>query len=176
MPRQSGTCTDIPRHRIGSSANFLTTMLTGNGVPNDVISNFNSLSIILLGPCLNVSSLHSIFSAKTIADTRNCSTACTLPSARRASTTVPLPVSLLGSSSVLWPASDTAFFATKHTRPTLAACTVALIPLALTMVSSRPSRSGGLRFHLPSVVSPSCLSTCLVSQSGPLMLAYKNQC
>lgn len=38
---------------IGSSANFLTTMLTGNGVPNDVISNFNSLSIILLGPCLN---------------------------------------------------------------------------------------------------------------------------
>jgi hypothetical protein len=33
-------------------------MLTGNGVPNDVISNFNSLSIILLGPLLNVSRLH----------------------------------------------------------------------------------------------------------------------
>lgn len=30
-------------------------MLTGNGVPNDVIGNFNSLSIILLGPLLNVS-------------------------------------------------------------------------------------------------------------------------
>lgn len=32
-------------------------MLTGNGVPNDVIGNFNSLSIILLGPLLNVSYL-----------------------------------------------------------------------------------------------------------------------
>lgn len=38
---------------IGSSANFLGTMLRGNGVPNDVIGNFNSLSIILLGPILN---------------------------------------------------------------------------------------------------------------------------
>ncbi|KAL6790349.1 hypothetical protein GGI42DRAFT_336903 [Trichoderma sp. SZMC 28013] len=38
---------------IGSSANFLGTMLTGNGVPNDVIGNFNSLSIIVLGPILN---------------------------------------------------------------------------------------------------------------------------
>ncbi|KAF2165996.1 hypothetical protein M409DRAFT_66905 [Zasmidium cellare ATCC 36951] len=38
---------------IGSSANFLSTMLTSNGVPNDVISNFNSLSIICLGPILN---------------------------------------------------------------------------------------------------------------------------
>ncbi|KAL6817676.1 hypothetical protein V8C40DRAFT_253540 [Trichoderma camerunense] len=38
---------------IGSSANFLGTMLTGNGVPNDVIGNFNSLSIIVLGPVLN---------------------------------------------------------------------------------------------------------------------------
>lgn len=38
---------------IGSSANFLSTMLTSNGVPNDVISNFNSLSIIVLGPALN---------------------------------------------------------------------------------------------------------------------------
>lgn len=39
---------------IGSSANFLSNMLRGDGVPNDVISNFNSLSIILLGPILNV--------------------------------------------------------------------------------------------------------------------------
>ncbi|KAK6444200.1 peptide transporter PTR2 [Trichoderma asperellum] len=38
---------------IGSAANFLGTMLTGNGVPNDVIGNFNSLSIIVLGPILN---------------------------------------------------------------------------------------------------------------------------
>ncbi|OAQ75369.1 oligopeptide transporter [Purpureocillium lilacinum] len=38
---------------IGSSANFLSTMLIGNGVPNDVIGNFNSLSIIVLGPVLN---------------------------------------------------------------------------------------------------------------------------
>ena len=37
----------------------MTTMLTGNGVPNDVISNFNSLSIIALGPVLNVSILAS---------------------------------------------------------------------------------------------------------------------
>lgn len=40
---------------LGSSANYLGTMLTGNGVPNDVISNFNTLSIIVLGPILNVS-------------------------------------------------------------------------------------------------------------------------
>lgn len=40
---------------IGSAANFLSNMLKGNGVPNDVIGNFNSLSIILLGPILNVS-------------------------------------------------------------------------------------------------------------------------
>ncbi|KAH8649185.1 POT family-domain-containing protein [Xylariales sp. PMI_506] len=38
---------------IGSSANFLSTMLTTNGVPNDVIGNFNSLSIILFAPILN---------------------------------------------------------------------------------------------------------------------------
>ncbi|KAI1856857.1 uncharacterized protein JN550_013659 [Neoarthrinium moseri] len=38
---------------LGSSANYLGTMLTGNGVPNDVISNFNPLSIILLNPVLN---------------------------------------------------------------------------------------------------------------------------
>ncbi|CAC9887947.1 unnamed protein product [Aureobasidium pullulans] len=38
---------------IGSAASYLTTMLTTNGVPNDVISNFNSLSIILMAPVLN---------------------------------------------------------------------------------------------------------------------------
>lgn len=38
---------------IGGAANYLTTMLTTNGVPNDVISNFNSLSIILFAPILN---------------------------------------------------------------------------------------------------------------------------
>ncbi|WPH04307.1 Hypothetical protein R9X50_00719600 [Acrodontium crateriforme] len=38
---------------IGSSANFLSTGLRGNGVPNDVIGNFNSLSIIVMGPILN---------------------------------------------------------------------------------------------------------------------------
>lgn len=163
MPAEDDGCTDITRYRIGSSANFLTTMLTGNGVPNDVISNFNSLSIILLGPCLNVSFLHSISKAEAVADMRHCSTACTLPSARRAFTTAPLLVSLLDSSSVLLPALDTAFSATKHTRPTPAVCTAALTPSVLTTASSRPSRSGGLRCHLPSVDSPSCLSTCLVS-------------
>ncbi|KAL3953106.1 hypothetical protein ACCO45_013049 [Purpureocillium lilacinum] len=45
---------------IGSSANFLSTMLIGNGVPNDVIGNFNSLSIIVLGPVLNVSATASL--------------------------------------------------------------------------------------------------------------------
>lgn len=40
---------------IASSANFLSTMLRGDGVPNDVIGNFNTLSIIVLGPVLNVS-------------------------------------------------------------------------------------------------------------------------
>lgn len=38
---------------IGGAANYLTTMLETNGVPNDVIGNFNSLSIILFAPILN---------------------------------------------------------------------------------------------------------------------------
>lgn len=38
---------------IGSAASYLTTMLTTDGVPNDVIGNFNSLSIIMFAPVLN---------------------------------------------------------------------------------------------------------------------------
>jgi len=38
---------------LGSAAGGLSTMLTTNGVPNDVISNFNSLSIIVMAPVLN---------------------------------------------------------------------------------------------------------------------------
>ncbi len=38
---------------LGSAAGALSTMLTTNGVPNDVISNFNSLSIIAMAPVLN---------------------------------------------------------------------------------------------------------------------------
>ncbi|KAL2018986.1 hypothetical protein VTK56DRAFT_10211 [Thermocarpiscus australiensis] len=38
---------------IGAAASFLTTMLETNGVPNDVIQNFNSLSIIAFSPILN---------------------------------------------------------------------------------------------------------------------------
>ncbi|KAG6004558.1 hypothetical protein E4U21_000942 [Claviceps maximensis] len=38
---------------IGSAANFLSTMLTSDGVPNDVIGNFNCVSIVVLGPFLN---------------------------------------------------------------------------------------------------------------------------
>ncbi|GMG32136.1 unnamed protein product [Aspergillus oryzae] len=38
---------------LGNAASFLSTMLTTNGVPNDVISNFNSLSIIAFAPVLN---------------------------------------------------------------------------------------------------------------------------
>ena len=38
---------------LGISASALSTMLTTNGVPNDVIGNFNSLSIILFAPLLN---------------------------------------------------------------------------------------------------------------------------
>ncbi|KAK6860553.1 peptide transporter ptr2 [Apiospora arundinis] len=38
---------------LGSSANYLSTMLRGDGVPNDVVANFNSLSIIAMGPVLN---------------------------------------------------------------------------------------------------------------------------
>ncbi|KAM3560329.1 hypothetical protein MY1884_002997 [Beauveria asiatica] len=38
---------------LGNAANYLGTMLRGNGVPNDVIGNFNTLSIIVLGPILN---------------------------------------------------------------------------------------------------------------------------
>ncbi|KAK1761522.1 general substrate transporter [Echria macrotheca] len=38
---------------LGSAANFLSTMLETRGVPNDVIGNFNSLSIIAMAPVLN---------------------------------------------------------------------------------------------------------------------------
>lgn len=38
---------------LGNAANALSTMLTTKGVPNDVISNFNSLSIICMAPVLN---------------------------------------------------------------------------------------------------------------------------
>jgi dipeptide/tripeptide permease len=38
---------------IGSAANFLSTMLRTDGVPNDVINNFNTLSIIVFAPILN---------------------------------------------------------------------------------------------------------------------------
>lgn len=38
---------------LGQAANFLSTMLETNGVPNDVIGNFNSLSIIFMAPVLN---------------------------------------------------------------------------------------------------------------------------
>jgi len=38
---------------LGLAAGALSTMLTTNGVPNDVIGNFNSLSIILFAPILN---------------------------------------------------------------------------------------------------------------------------
>lgn len=35
---------------LGAAASFLSTMLETNGVPNDVISNFNALSIIAFAP------------------------------------------------------------------------------------------------------------------------------
>lgn len=38
---------------LGNAANYLGTMLLNTGVPNDVMSNFNSLSIIIMGPILN---------------------------------------------------------------------------------------------------------------------------
>lgn len=38
---------------LGESANFLSTMLTTNGAPNDVMDNFNSLIIILSIPVMN---------------------------------------------------------------------------------------------------------------------------
>ncbi|KAF7195552.1 Peptide transporter PTR2 [Pseudocercospora fuligena] len=38
---------------LGSAAGYLSTMLTTNGVPNDVIQNFNSLSIICTVPIFN---------------------------------------------------------------------------------------------------------------------------
>ncbi|KAL2131774.1 hypothetical protein VTI74DRAFT_4624 [Chaetomium olivicolor] len=38
---------------IGAAASFLSTMLETNGVPNDVISNFNAISIIAFAPVLN---------------------------------------------------------------------------------------------------------------------------
>ncbi|KAF2848636.1 MFS general substrate transporter [Plenodomus tracheiphilus IPT5] len=38
---------------IGGAAGYLSTMLTTNGVPNDVIQNFNTLSIIVAAPIFN---------------------------------------------------------------------------------------------------------------------------
>ncbi|KAL4789050.1 POT family-domain-containing protein [Aspergillus venezuelensis] len=38
---------------LGSAASFLSTMLKTDGVPNDLISNFNPLSIIIFAPILN---------------------------------------------------------------------------------------------------------------------------
>lgn len=38
---------------LGSAASGLSTMLTTNGVPNDVIGNFNTLCIIVMAPVLN---------------------------------------------------------------------------------------------------------------------------
>ena len=38
---------------LGQAASFLSTMLRTDGVPNDVIQNFNSLSIICMAPVLN---------------------------------------------------------------------------------------------------------------------------
>jgi dipeptide/tripeptide permease len=38
---------------LGIAADALTTMLTTNGVPNDLIQNFNSLMIIVVAPILN---------------------------------------------------------------------------------------------------------------------------
>ncbi|ORY67815.1 general substrate transporter [Pseudomassariella vexata] len=38
---------------IGSAASYTSTMLTTNGVPNDLLGNFNSLSIICFAPALN---------------------------------------------------------------------------------------------------------------------------
>ncbi|KAL4780646.1 POT family-domain-containing protein [Aspergillus varians] len=38
---------------LGNAANFMSTMLKTDGVPNDLISNFNPLSIIVFAPILN---------------------------------------------------------------------------------------------------------------------------
>ncbi|KAH9876626.1 hypothetical protein J1614_003758 [Plenodomus biglobosus] len=38
---------------IGSSAGYLSTMLTTNGVPNDVMQNFNTFSVIVTAPIFN---------------------------------------------------------------------------------------------------------------------------
>jgi hypothetical protein len=40
---------------IANSASYLSTMLRTDGAPNDVLYNFNPLSIILFSPILNVS-------------------------------------------------------------------------------------------------------------------------
>jgi dipeptide/tripeptide permease len=44
---------NINDNGLGSAANVMSTMLTTNGVPNDVIGNFNALSIIFMAPILN---------------------------------------------------------------------------------------------------------------------------
>lgn len=44
---------NINDNGLGQSASALSTMLQTKGVPNDVISNFNSLSIIVMAPILN---------------------------------------------------------------------------------------------------------------------------
>jgi POT family len=120
---------------IGSSANFLSNMLTGNGVPNDVISNFNSLSIILLGPILNVSaSLPSCTYSRHgpmtgLANRTSCSMA-SIPSCAGSRFTTDRSLALrLVSCSALLVASDTPSSAGRPTSSRLAANTARLTPI-----------------------------------------------
>jgi dipeptide/tripeptide permease len=46
--------TDLSHVSLANSASYLSTMLKTDGAPNDVMNNFNSLSIIIFSPILNV--------------------------------------------------------------------------------------------------------------------------
>lgn len=90
-------------YSLGNGANFLSTMLRGNGVPNDALSNFNSFAIIIGGPLLNVriAAAAAIANLFTWSNFLLCSMRFTLSCATLAFTTDPLPVSRRASLSVL---------------------------------------------------------------------------
>lgn len=182
---------DNDLYRLGSSANFLSTMLTSNGVPNDVIGNFNSLSIILVGPILNVSvstpaQLNGFIMAsfpqypKPVIFTRyqnwltisahSFSMDCTPCCVTSRSITVPLLALPPASSSPLVVALGTPFCVTRHTRPALAAGTAPAMKGVSSMAWFRRYLCGGRLSHTPWAACRSCLSMCQVCQPSTATL------
>lgn len=153
---------------IGSSANFLSNMLKGNGVPNDVISNFNSLSIILLGPLLNVRTTPLELPHWTVLLNRApYSMASTRCFVRGVFITALFLALLRVSSSALSVVSAIPFSAGRLTSYRLAATWALPTPDAWTVAWLRTSLSGGRLFRTPWAAFLSSSSTYQVCLKKP---------